>query len=171
MNDGEIAGNNIDDDGNGYIDDVNGYNFLNHNNNPDALAGDDHGTHVSGIAAARTNNGIGVAGVAGNSTILPLKWYDGGTWTAAIIAETFTYAADNGANIVNTSYNMDGWANDPVVHAAFQYMYDAGILHFNSAGNSGALNPPRQVFEQTLLVASTESNDAKSSVQQLWHGN
>ena len=138
-------------------------NFLNNNNNPDALSGDNHGTHVAGIAAAEIDNGIGVAGTAGGATIMPLKWYDGGTWTAAIIAETFTYAADNGAHIVNTSYNMDGWANDAVVHAAFDYMYDAGIIHFNSAGNGGALNPPRQVFEKTLLVASVDITDTKAS--------
>lgn len=162
VNAGETPGDGIDNDGNGYIDDVNGYNFLDGNNNPDSLSGDDHGTHVAGIAAAGLDNGIGVSGTAGGATILPLKWYDGGTWTAAIISETFTYAADNGANIVNTSYNMDGWASDPVVHAAFDYMYDAGVLHFNSAGNGSSANPARQVFEQTLLVASTTSSDAKS---------
>ncbi len=162
QNPGEIPGDGIDNDGNGYIDDVNGYNFLNNNNNPDALPGDNHGTHVSGIVAATINNSIGTVGTAAGSTVLPLKWYDGGTWTAAIIAETFTYAADNGVDIVNTSYNMDSWANDAVVHAAFDYMYDAGVLHFNSAGNGSALNPPRQVFVESLLVASTESSDAKS---------
>ena len=162
VNGGEVPGNGIDDDANGYVDDVNGYNFLNGNNNPDGLPGDDHGTHVAGIAAAGTNNGIGTSGTAGGATILPLKWYDGGTWTAAIIGETFTYAADNGADIVNTSYNMDGWVGDPTVTAGYQYMLDNGILHFNSAGNGSQANPPRQAFEQTLLTVSTESNDTKS---------
>ena len=161
-NPGEIPGDGMDNDGNGYIDDVNGWNFLNGNNNPDALGGNDHGTHVSGIAAGITDNATGIAGTAGGATILPLKWYDGGTWTAAIISETFTYAADNGVDIVNTSYNMDGWASDAVVHAAFEYMYDAGVLHFNSAGNGNSLNPPRQVFEESILVASTTSADTRS---------
>jgi subtilisin family serine protease len=161
-NPGETPNDGIDNDGNGYIDDVNGYNFLNNNNNPDATPGNDHGTHVAGIAAGITDNGIGIAGTASGATIMPLKWYGGGTWTAAIIAETFTYAADMGANIVNTSYNMDGWAGDAVVHAAFDYMYDAGVLHFNSAGNGDSLNPARQVFEQTLLVASTDNSDIRS---------
>ena len=162
-NPGETPGDGIDNDGNGYVDDVNGYNFLNNNNNPDALPGDDHGTHVAGISGATINNNLGTVGTAPGVTILPLKWYDGGTWTAAIIAETFTYAADNGANIVNTSYNMDGWANDAVVHAAFDYMYDAGVLHFNSAGNGNSLNPARQVFVESLLTVSTTSTDARSS--------
>ncbi len=162
-NPGETPGDGIDNDGNGYIDDVNGWNFLNGNNNPDALSGDNHGTHVAGIAAGITDNGMGIAGTAGGATIMPLKWFDGGTWTAAIIAETFTYAADNGVDIVNTSYSMDRWANDPVVHAAFEYMYDAGVLHFNSAGNDNSLSPARQVFEESLLVVSTDSNDLRSS--------
>ena len=161
-NAGEVPGDGMDNDGNGYVDDVNGYNFLNNNNNPDALAGDDHGTHVAGITGATINNNLGTVGTAPGVTILPLKWYDGGTWTAAIIAETFTYAADNDVDIVNTSYNMDSWANDAVVHAAFDYMYDAGVLHFNSAGNGSSLNPARQVFVESLLTVSTESNDQKS---------
>lgn len=162
VNPGEIAGDGIDNDDNGYVDDVNGYNFLDGNNNPDALSGNDHGTHVAGIAAGSINNSTGIAGTAGGATIVPLKWYNGGTWTASIIASTFTYAADNGVNIVNTSYNMDGWANDPVVHAAFDYMYDAGVLHFNSAGNGSAFNPARQVFVESLLTVSTNSADQKA---------
>jgi subtilisin family serine protease/subtilisin-like proprotein convertase family protein len=164
VNTGEIPGNGIDDDGNGYIDDVNGWNFANGNNNPNPnQPSHNHGTHVAGIAAARTNNAIGVAGVSGHSTIMPLQFYDYLTWTAAMINETFTYAADNGANIVTTSYNIDGWVGDPVFTAGLQYLYDAGVLHFNSAGNNNQLNPPRQAFHQTLLVASTDDADVKSS--------
>ena len=162
VNSGEIPGNGVDDDNNGYVDDVNGYNFLDNNAIVNAPSGRNHGTHVGGIVGAEIDNGIGVAGTAGGTTILPLRWYGGGSWTSSIIAETFAYAADNGVDIVNTSYNMDGWANNAVVMSAFQYMYDAGVLHFNSAGNGGALNPPRQVFEQTLLVANTTSSDTKS---------
>ena len=96
VNTGEIAGNGIDDDSNGYIDDVNGWDFINNNNdpNPNSTA-DDHGTHVSGIAAGRTDNGIGIAGVAGHSTIMPLQFYNG-TWNAAEINAAFTYGTDNG---------------------------------------------------------------------------
>ncbi|MBE0662584.1 MAG: S8 family serine peptidase [Bacteroidales bacterium] len=164
VNTGEIPGNGIDDDGNGYIDDVNGWDFSSGNNNPNPnLLSDTHGTHVAGITAARTNNSIGIAGVAGNSAIMPLQFYAGGPWTAAIINETFTYAADNGAKIVNTSYNIDGWVGDPVFTAGLQYLYDAGVLHLNSAGNNNQLNPPRQAFQQTLLVASTDAADVRSS--------
>ena len=165
VNPGEIAGNGLDDDGNGYVDDINGWDFITGNNNPNPnSSSNDHGTHVAGIAAARTNNGLGVAGTAGNATVMPLQFYDLSLgWNAAEINEAFTYGADNGARIVTTSYNIDGWVGDPTFTAGLQYSYDQGVLHFNSAGNGGSINPARQAFEQTLLVASTESNDAKSS--------
>lgn len=154
----------LDNDGNGYIDDLNGWDFSSGNNDPNPnSSGDTHGTHVSGIAAGRTNNGIGVAGTAGGSTIMPLQFYGVGAWTAAKINETFTYAANNGAHIVNTSYNIDGWVGDPVFTAGLQYLHDSGVLHFNSAGNNSQLNPARQAFDQTLLVVSTDANDLKSS--------
>ncbi|MEM8677892.1 MAG: S8 family serine peptidase [Planctomycetota bacterium] len=161
-NAGEVPGNGVDDDGNGYVDDVNGFNFRNNNSNVNALSGDNHGTHVGGIVSAEIDNGVGVSGTAGGTTIMPLKWYDGGSWTSAMVANSFAYAADNGAQIVNSSYNMDVWSSNAVVMSAFQYMYDAGVLHFNSAGNSGALNPSRQVFEQSLLVANTTISDTRS---------
>ena len=163
VNPGEIAGDGIDNDGNGYIDDVNGWDVLHDNNNPFPEGGNDHGTHCAGIAAARTDNGIGIAGTAGDSTIMPIQWFTNGeSWTAANIAEGFAYAVDNGANIVSTSYNMDFFSVDPVVEAAFDYLYDNGVLHFNSAGNGGSFNPTRQRLHQTLLVASVDSNDVKA---------
>ncbi len=165
VNAGEIPGNGIDDDGNGYIDDVNGWDFANNNNNPNPNStGDSHGTHVAGIVAARTNNATGVAGTAGHVKIMPLQFYSNGSgFNSTNVAAAFTYATNNGAKIINTSYNIDGFANDPTVTAAFNYLYDNGVLHFNSAGNNNALNPPRQVFHQSMLVANTNSTDVRSS--------
>ncbi len=169
----EIAGNGIDDDANGFIDDIRGWDFTAAglgDNDPNPSGSGNHGTHTAGIAAARTNNGVGVAGVAGGDgtagsgiRIMPLRWDGSGSWTAARVANTFTYAADNGAKIVSASYNFDGWASNSVVIAAFNYSYGQGVLHFNSAGNGNQLNPARQVFEQCLFVSSTDSNDVKSS--------
>ncbi len=162
-NPGEIPGNGIDDDNNGYIDDVNGWDFSSGNNNPNPnTSSDDHGTHVAGICAGRTDNSVGIAGVSGHSTILPIQFYGVGSWTAAVCNASFTYAADNGANIVNTSYNINGWVGDPVFTAGFQYMHDNGVLHFNSAGNGSELNPARQAFHQTLLTVNTNASDVKS---------
>ena len=163
QNTGELPGDGIDNDGNGYVDDYNGWDFSSGNNNPNHNGGASHGTHVSGIAAGRINNGTGIAGTAGRATIMPLQFYGVGAWTATVINETFTYAADNGAKIVNTSYNIDGWVGDAVFTAGLQYLYDSGAIHVNSAGNGSALNPARQAFEQSLLIASTTSSDTLSS--------
>ncbi len=166
QNSGEIPQNGIDDDANGYVDDVAGWDFVDDDNDANPNGFDQHGTHVAGIAAAEIDNARGVAGVAGGSTILPLKIYDGaqpGAWTSAVVAEAFAYAADNGANIVTTSYNIDPFAGDPVFTAGLQYLYDADVLHFNSAGNANTKNPPRQAFEQSILVANTNQYDRKFS--------
>ncbi|MCF8373538.1 MAG: S8 family serine peptidase, partial [Bacteroidales bacterium] len=164
-NPGEIPGNTIDDDANGYVDDVYGWDFPGNNNDPNHAAnGDTHGSHVAGIAAGRTNNAIGISGTAGGCKIMALQFYNSSLpWTAAIINAAYTYATDNGAQIVNTSYNVDGWVGDPVFTAGLQYLYSSGVLHLNSAGNNNQLNPPRQVFDQSIFVASTDASDIKSS--------
>ena len=163
-NPGEIPGDGTDNDGNGYVDDVHGWDFVFDNNDPNPNSGDGHGTHVAGIAGARTNNSTGVAGTAGRATIMPLQFYSSSmSWTAADIAESFAYGVDNGALILSTSYNINGWVGDPTVTAAFDYIYDQGALHFNSAGNGAELNPARQAFHQTMLVASTDASDVMSS--------
>lgn len=163
-NTGEVPGDGIDNDGNGYVDDVNGYDFVFDVADPNPNGGNDHGTHCAGIAAAKTNNSIGVAGTAGDSTIMPVQFFASGqAWTDVIIADAFSYATDNGAQIITTSYNINGWVGNALVTAAFDYLYDQGVLHFNSAGNGNELNPARQAFEQTLLVVSTDSADLRSS--------
>ncbi|MEM1013896.1 MAG: S8 family serine peptidase, partial [Planctomycetota bacterium] len=157
-----VAG--VDDDSNGYIDDFNGWDFVGDDNDPNPLIkDDDHGTHVAGIAAGVTNNGNQIAGVAGHASILPIRisGADGG-FTSVIMADAFAYAIDNGARIANTSFNINGFVGDPTFTAGLQYYYDNGGLHFNSAGNDDQLNPARQAFHQTLLVASTTSLDEKS---------
>lgn len=165
-NSGEIPGNLIDDDANGFIDDVNGWDFVDNDNDPNPKGTDDHGTHVAGIAAGRTNNATGIAGTAGGATIMPLKFYDSansGAWTSSVIAATYAYAIDNGATILNTSYNVNGFVGDPTFTAGLQYFYDQGGLHLISAGNSTQLNPARQVFDQSIFVSSTTSTDSLSS--------
>jgi subtilisin family serine protease/subtilisin-like proprotein convertase family protein len=169
VNSKEIAGNGIDDDGNGFIDDVNGWDFSSGDANPNPVGGGTHGTHVAGIVAADTDNGIGVAGVAGGGPngdgvrIMPIRWAGSGSWTSSRVSQSYTYAANNGAKIVNASYNFDGWATNSTVTSALNYSYSKGVIHFNSAGNNNQADAPRGVFDQILFVASTTSGDVKSS--------
>ena len=155
--------NRLDDGGNGYVDDVVGWATDNNTNNPHPIGGSTHGTHCAGIVAARTDNGVGVAGTAGDVTIMPIRWTGGGSWTSTVIAASYAYAANNGARIISTSYTVDQFVNDPIFRSGLEYMYDLGVLHINSAGNQGQANRDRLRLDTTLYVANTDRNDRKNS--------
>jgi subtilisin family serine protease len=163
VNPGEIPGDSIDNDNNSYIDDVNGWDTNDNDNNPNPLGSDTHGTHVAGIAAGRVDNLQGIAGVSGLSTIVPVRWYDGSTWTASMVAQSYAYGVANNIKVFNASYNFDGWVGNNTVDTALTAAYNSGALLFNSSGNNAQLNPARQVFEQVILIASTTSTDTLSS--------
>lgn len=104
VNPGEIPGNNIDDDGNGFIDDVYGWNFADNDNNVTDSNG--HGTHVAGIIAASGNNTQGITGVIWNATILPLKFIDkNGDGYVSDAVSAISYAIKIGAFIINCSWS------------------------------------------------------------------
>lgn len=156
----------IDGGNNGFADDLVGRDFWSNDNDPNpSTSGDDHGTHVAGIAAGRTNNGVGVAGTAGGATIVPIRFYatSGGTWTATDVLEGYTYAANNGVKILTTSYNVDGFVAQQAFRDALNYMYNNGVMHFNSAGNNSATNPPRQQYDTSLYVVNTQMNDVRNT--------
>jgi subtilisin family serine protease len=132
INPGEIAGNNLDDDNNGYPDDVNGWNFENDNNNP-RPASSNHETMVAGIVAARGNNGIGICGVSWYSSIMPLR----AAYTSDQVAAAIEYARENGARIIHMSFgNYDrSKYGDGVVKEMLDDAYAAGVLLVATAGN------------------------------------
>ncbi len=136
----------------------------------DAVAADDHGhgTHVSGIAAAATNNGVGVAGLGWEATILPLKVLDAdGVGYEDDLAAGIRYAADNGADVINMSLGGP-YACPFIVQEAVDYAYAKGVVVIAAAGNHGGSSGPNaEMFpancEHVLGVAATTSSDAHAS--------
>lgn len=125
-----VAG--FDDDGNGYIDDIQGWDFINVDNAP--LDDNIHGTHVAGIVGAVGNNGIGIAGAAWNVKLMPIKVLQStGSGNAATVAAGIEYAANNGATIINMSLGSS--ADSSVMRAALENAYATAVL-VGSAGNS-----------------------------------
>jgi hypothetical protein len=140
INSGEIPNNGIDDDGNGYIDDVNGVNTAEHTGNPQDDNG--HGTHVAGTIAAVGNNGIGVVGVAPNVKILAVKFLDSkGSGSLSSALDALNYVASlkqRGVPIraLNASWGGSGYSE--ALEAAFRRLGDQGIMVAAAAGNEGA---------------------------------
>lgn len=133
----EIAGNGIDDDGNGYVDDVQGWNFDSKNNN--TLDDNGHGTHVSGIIAGE-NNAYGVTGVAYNAKIMPVKVLNSsGSGSYSAIADGIYYAVNNGAKIINLS--LGGDFSSKALQSALEYASNKGVIVVMAAGNEGGSIP------------------------------
>ena len=159
-NPNEVAGNRLDDDHNSYVDDVHGWNFVSNTNDVNDDAG--HGTHVAGIAAAVTNNSIGVAGVSWHSKLMAVKVLNlNGEGLYSDIALGITYAAQNGAKIINMS--LGGYFPSTLLETALLNAYSTSLL-VASAGNdsrSDAYYPA--AYPYVLSVAGVDSNDVRWS--------
>lgn len=135
MNRAEIPGNNRDDDGNGLIDDVRGWDYINNDNNP--TDDNSHGTHVAGIAAAEANNGIGISGVCPSAKIMVLKVFQSsGRGDVATITKGIIYASQKGATVINMSFGT--YARSQAMEDALANAYATSAL-VAAAGND-ALN-------------------------------
>lgn len=160
MNPGETAGNGIDDDGNGFIDDVRGWDFADGDNDPDGSLSNSHGTHCAGITGATHNNGIGVSGCGSNITIMAVRFYPGPSYFSDF-ANAIDYAWENGADVISASYNIDGY-NQTFLNAV-KRAETADVPYVNSAGNNGQQNPPRQALRNeatnVIFVAANDHND------------
>jgi len=158
----EIADNSIDDDGNGYVDDVRGWDFYNDTNVPQPNDVSGHGTHVAGIIAAQGNDGIGVAGVSWTAQIMSLRFMDGlgiGSTVDAILA--MEYANANGADVINASWGGGGY------NQALKDIIDVSpALVVCAAGNQTVDNdltphyPASYDSENIIAVAATDNTDA-----------
>jgi subtilisin family serine protease len=146
QNPGEVAGNGIDDDGNGFVDDVVGWDFADDDANPQDTDG--HGSHVAGTIAAASNDGVGVAGICPGCRIMVLRFdLDLFTLLAAI-----DYAIANGADVLNGSFGGPGFSKQE--RKAFQRAEAAGILSVIAAGNDDA-NQDMFYAPQGQIVAPT----------------
>ena len=140
VNPGEIPDNGIDDDGNGFVDDIHGVDVLsqpgNHNGDPQDVHG--HGTHVAGIIAAQGGNNQGIVGVAYNTKIMAIKAAQySGILTSADVAEAILYSVEHGADVINMSFG--GYGSSQVEEDALATAYAQAVL-ISSAGNDGKPN-------------------------------
>lgn len=173
INENEIPGNGIDNDGNGFIDDYMGYDFvdapgMSHvaigdylDRDPDPTDENFHGTHVSGIIAADTNNYTGIAGTAWNVKILPIRagfktTGGGGFLEDDDAAAAMLYAANMGAHIINCSWGDANFSQ--IIKDAVDYCVERGVVIVAAAGNSPGVNinyPAR--FNNTIAVGAVDN--------------
>jgi len=161
----ETPGNGTDDDANGYVDDVRGWDAIDRDNDPRDL--EEHGTHVAGTIGAEGDNATGITGVAQDSRILPIRVLRPGGGTAASLVEGFDYAGDMGADVVNASLSGEGrvQAVQDVVAA------HPGTLYVAAAGNgsvdvdNGASTrwPCNVTSANLICVAATDQGDNRAS--------
>jgi subtilisin family serine protease len=166
QNPNEIAGNGVDDDGNGYVDDVHGWNFIDNSPNPE----DDqfHGTHCAGTIAAQRGNGRGIAGVAPSIKLLPIKILNAkGEGDGADLVKAIDYLIklrQAGVNLRIMSASLGGGDDSPAISSIISRAGDAGILLVAAAGNDASDNDTQPVYPASydlpnvLSVAALDSN-------------
>ena len=165
-NPGEIAGDGIDNDGNGVIDDVHGYSAIHDHGDP--MDGMGHGTHCAGTIGAVGNDGNGISGVAQKANLMAVKIFDDeGSTDAAAIVRGIQYATKMGARITSNSWG--GMVPSAAIKQAFA---DSPALHIVAAGNSGFNNdwlpsfPANYDLDNIVAVAATDHNDEIANFSQ-----
>ena len=174
-NKNEIPGNGIDDDRNGYIDDLQGWDYCANDGSISDRSG--HGTHVSGTIAATGGNGIGIVGVAPNVSIMTLKILPGDFFEGLFcqandleIARAIRYAADNGADVMNHSWGCrypgtDKCSESRTLNRAFRYAEERDVVFVYAAGNDAMDSDKKRVnfwasdFDNGIAVAATDRSD------------
>jgi thermitase len=138
-----------------------GYDFINDDSNPQDDHG--HGTFVSGVIAANTNNSTGIAGICQNCSIMPVKVMDNnGMGTYADVANGIVWSADNGADIINLS--IGGYAYSQILQDAVSYAQSKGVLVIAAGGNQGISSPLYPAaYPNVIGVSATTQNDEKWS--------
>jgi len=163
VNSKEIPNNAIDDDNNGYIDDINGWDLADNDNTPDPPGLDyDHGTHVAGISSAVTNNSLGISSIGFSCKLMCLKASGANPNSISQGYAGVLYAANNGAHIVNMSWGSGSFSttNEEIIN----YALSRNVILIAAAGNnnSSAIFYPAG-YNGVVSVASTTTDDSKSS--------
>lgn len=168
----EVAGNGKDDDNNGFVDDVRGWDFNGNDNDPmdeTSSRNPGHGTHCAGIIGAVGDNGKGISGIAQQVTLMPIRFLGAdGSGDLMAAAKAIDYAVDNGAHIISASWGAAVTrSNVSPILEAIQRAEAAGILFVAAAANDGKNNDSREVypanagFDNVISVAASDSNDQK----------
>ena len=163
INPAEIPENHIDDDGNGYVDDTRGWNFVHDDNDPYDDHG--HGTHLAGTIGAGGNNEIGVVGINWHISIMPLKFLDAnGSGFVSDAIKAIGYAVQKGARVINTSWGTGSFYSQSL-RDAMEEAGSGGVIFVAAAGNGGKNNdsipyyPSSYDLPNIISVASTNQND------------
>lgn len=155
----EIPGNGIDDDGNGYVDDIHGINVITGSGDP--MDDNGHGTHVAGIIGAKGNNGEGISGIAWNTKIIGVKFLDagggGGTFNAIKGIEYLIDLKHKGVNIVVANNSWAGLGKSTALENVIKEAYEAGILFVAAAGNSASNNDNIKFYPASYKVPNVIS--------------
>jgi gliding motility-associated-like protein len=159
----EIPGDGIDNDFNGFSDDVNGWDFADHDNNPNPpSAALSHGTHVSGIASASTDNATGIAAIGMNAKIVPIKIGLDATGALTGGPQAIDYAISLGVDVINMSWG--GSVYSQIYQDLFDIAYNEGIVCVAAAGNASTNLPMYPAsYNHVISVASTNASDQVSS--------
>lgn len=167
LNPGEIPNNGVDDDRNGYKDDIRRYNF--YGDNPNVRAGSGHGTHCAGIIGAIGNNEFGVAGVNWKVTILPIKAFADGSSETDIIIEALAYARRVGVQVYSLSFSGPERVASRALREMFSKIERDGSVVVAAAGNSGSnlefskRYPASYPFANIISVGANDPEDRLAS--------
>jgi thermitase len=155
----EVAGNDIDDDANGLIDDVNGWNYTNNDN--DIRDAEGHGTSIAGIIAANGDNKTGLAGINWYCKIMPLKVLKGNQASYANISTAIYYAVAHEADVINIS--IGGSSMSSSLEAACKYAKALKVPVVVSMGNENTWSPKYPAaYSSTIAVGATDCNNSRS---------
>ena len=169
VNSGEVSNDGMDNDGNIYVDDVNGWDFVAGDNNPRpdfkewwfTKEGIDHGTIVAGVAASVGNNSRGTAGIAWEAKIMPIRVLDSsGSGDVLTVIEGIDYAVEKGADVINLSFIGSGFSKS--LFLALERAYKAGVVVVAAVGNNGVSG--KNLDEEPLYPVCYYGGDGENVV-------